>query len=277
MKDLKADPISIDPEPSSYRFGIQEVWEYRNQLFLLVGRTLKIRYKQTAAGAAWAVIQPLITMVVLSIFFGKLAKVPTEGIPYPLFSFSALVPWTYFATVLTQSSTSIVSNRDLVTKLYIPRLIIPLTPVLSNLIDFIIAFVILIVIMLFYGIYPNAAIIYLPFFILLTIATALSFGLFLSVINVRYRDIGFMLPFIIQIWFFISPIAYASSLVPSKWQFVYGLNPMVGVIEGFRWALIGKTQAPGTVIFTSTIIVILILIFGIGFFLRKETTFPDHL
>jgi len=202
MKDLKADPISIDPEPNSYRFVIQEVWEYRNLLFLLVWRALKIRYKQTAAGAAWAVIQPLITMVVLSIFFGKLAKVPTEGIPYPLFSFSALVPWTYFATVLTQSSTSIVSNRDLVTKLYIPRLIIPLTPVLSNLIDFIIAFVILIVIMLFYGIYPNAAIIYLPFFILLTIATALSFGLFLSVINVRYRDIGFMLPFIIQIWFF---------------------------------------------------------------------------
>jgi len=277
MKDLKADPISIDPKPNSYRFVIQEVWEYRNLLFLLVWRALKIRYKQTAAGAAWAVIQPLITMVVLSIFFGHLAKVPTEGIPYPLFSFSALVPWTYFATVLTQSSTSIVSNRDLVTKLYIPRLIIPLTPVLSNLIDFIIAFVLLIVIMLFYGVYPNAAIIYLPFFILLTIATALSFGLFLSVINVRYRDIGFMLPFIIQIWFFISPIAYASSLVPSKWQFVYGLNPMVGVIEGFRWALIGTTQAPGTVIFTSTIMVILILIFGIGFFLRKETTFPDHL
>jgi len=164
-----------------------------------------------------------------------------------------------------------------VTRLYVPRLIIPLTPVLSNLIDFIIAFVILIVIMLFYGIYPNAAIFYLPFFILLTIATAFSFGLFLSVINVRYRDIGYILPFIIQIWFFISPIAYASSLVPSKWQFVYGLNPMTGVIEGFRWALIGKMQAPGTVIFMSTIIVILLLIFGIRFFLKKELTFPDHL
>jgi len=277
MKDLKADPISIDPEPNSYRFVIQEVWEYRNLLSLLVWRALKIKYRQTAAGAAWAVIQPLITMVVLSIFFGKLAKVPTEGIPYPVFSFSALVPWTYFATVLTQSSTSIVANRDLVTRLYVPRLIIPFTPVLSNLIDFIIAFVILIVIMLFYGIYPTWAIIYLPFFILLTIATAFSFGLFLSVINVRYRDIGHMLPFIIQIWFFVSPIAYASSLVPSKWQFVYGLNPMTGVIEGFRWALIGKTQAPGIVIFMSTIIVILLLIFGIRFFLRKETTFPDHL
>jgi len=277
MKDLKIDPISIDPKPNSYRFAIQEVWEYKNLLSLLVWRALKIKYKQTAAGAAWAVIQPLITMVVLSIFFGKLVKVPTEGIPYPVFSFSALVPWTYFVTVLTQSSTSIVGNRDLVTRLYVPRLIIPFTPVLSNLIDFIIAFVILIVIMLFYGIYPSAAIIYLPFFILLTIATAFSFGLFLSVINVRYRDIGYMLPFIIQIWFFISPIAYASSLVPSKWQFIYGLNPMTGVIEGFRWALIGKTQAPGTVIFMSTIIVILLLIFGIGFFLKKETTFPDHL
>jgi len=194
-------------------------------------------------GCNTTVIQPLITMVVLSIFFGNLAKVPTEGIPYPVFSFSALVPWTYFATVLTQSSTSIVANRALVTRLYVPRLIIPFTPVLSNLIDFIIAFVILIVIMLFYGIYPTSAIIYLPFFILLTIATAFSFGLFLSVINVRYRDIGHMLPFIIQIWFFVSPIAYASSLVPSKWRFVYGLNPMTGVIEGFRWALIGEHMA----------------------------------
>jgi lipopolysaccharide transport system permease protein len=226
-------------------------------------------------GASWAIIQPFIAMVVLTIFFGKLARVPSEGIPYPIFAYSALVPWTYFVNVLTQSSNSLVSNRAVITRIYFPRLIIPMTTVMTGLLDFIIAFAILLGMMLFYGIVPTMALWTLPFFVLLGIGTALGIGLWLAALNVKYRDIGFTLPFLTQIWLFATPIAYPSSLVPERWRAIYGLNPMAGVVEGFRWALLGKTHPPTMLLAFSVIAVIVLLIGGLYFFRYKEDTFAD--
>lgn len=267
--------IIIRPRKGLVPLELRELWEYRDLLYLFVWRDIKVRYKQTLVGTSWAIIQPFIAMIVLSLFFGKLAKMPSEGTPYPIFAYSALVPWTYLVNVLSQSSNSVVSNRAVVTRVYFPRLIIPMTTVMTGLMDFCMAFAMLLVMMLFYGIWPTAAIFTLPFFLLLGIVTALGLGLWLAALNVKYRDIGFTLPFLTQIGFFVTPIAYPSSLVPERWQAIYGLNPMAGVVEGFRWALLGKTEPPGMIFAVSVLVAVCLLIGGLYFFRHKEDTFAD--
>ena len=267
--------IIIRPPEGWVNLGLRELWDYRDLLYLLVWRDIKVRYKQTFVGTSWAIFQPFIAMVVLSLFFGKLAKVPSDGVPYPIFAYSALVPWTYFVNVLTQSSNSVVLNRAVSTRIYFPRLIVPMTAVMTGLLDFAIASLILLGMMVFYGIVPTMAIFTLPFFVLLSIATALGLGLWLAALNVQYRDIGFVLPFLTQIWLFVTPIAYPSSLVPEKWHAIYGLNPMAGVVEGFRWALLGKSQAPGMMLAISVVVVVALLLGGILFFRNREDMFSD--
>ena len=265
----------IEPSRGWVTLKLREIWEYRELLYFLVWRDIKVRYKQTALGATWAVIQPLMTMVVFSLFFGQLAKIPSDGVPYPIFSFAALVPWTFFANGLTASSNSIVGSSHLITKVYFPRLVAPLASVLPGVVDFALAFVILLGMMLFYGIVPGLAILWLPLFLLLALVTALGIGLWLSALNVEYRDVRFLVPFLTQIWLFATPIAYPSSLLPEPWRTIYGLNPMVGVVEGFRWALLGTNQAPGPMILVSTAAALLILVSGAFYFRRMERTFAD--
>jgi lipopolysaccharide transport system permease protein len=269
-------PVTIiQPSKGWVSLRLRELWDYRELVYFLVWRDIKVRYKQTALGAAWAILQPVMTMVVFSIFFGKLAKVPSDGIPYPVFSFCALLPWQLFAYALTQSSGSLVSNQGLITKVYFPRLVIPLSAVLAGLVDFIIAFVVLVGMMFYYGIVPTVAILTLPLFLILAIATALSVGLWLSALNVEFRDVRYTIPFLVQFWLFITPIAYSSSLVPEQWRTLYGLNPMVGVVEGFRWALLGKTGGVGPQVIISSIVVCVLLLSGMLYFRRMEKTFAD--
>ncbi|KUG14892.1 o-antigen export system, permease protein [hydrocarbon metagenome] len=235
---------------------------------------MKIRYKQTVLGFLWAIIQPLFLMVVFTLFFGNLAKIPSEGIPYPLFSFAALIPWTLFAEGITRSTMSMVSNANIMTKVYFPRLIMPLSGILSPLVDFAIAFVILILMMAYYGFVPTIAIVLLPAFILLALLTSLAVGLWLSALNVKYRDFQYTIPFLIQLWLFASPVVYPASLLPQSWQLVYALNPMVGVIEGFRWALLG-TKPPELLILVSVGVVVVLLIGGLFHFKRMEQYYAD--
>src|SRR5437867_744386 len=235
------DPISIVRIEASrgwVSLKLNELWEYRELLYFLTWRDIKIRYKQTALGAAWAIIQPFFTMVVFSLFFGKLAKVPSDGIPYPIFSYTALVPWTFFANGLLQSSNSLVANSNLLKKIYFPRLAIPIATVFSGIVDFALAFVVLLGMIFYYGIVPTSTVIWLPLFILLALVTSLGVGLWLSAMNVQYRDVRYVVPFITQFWLFATPIAYSSSLLSGKWRAIYGLNPMAGVVEGFRWSLL---------------------------------------
>jgi lipopolysaccharide transport system permease protein len=255
--------------------NIAEIWHYRELLFFLVWRDIKVRYKQTALGVAWAVLQPLFTMLVFTLFFGRLAKISSNGLPYPLFSYAALLPWQLFAFALTESSNSIVVNERLITKVYFPRLVIPLAAVLAGLVDFAIAFVLLIGLMIWYRVTPTLAILTLPLFIIFALITALSAGLWLSALNVQYRDVRYTLTFIVQLWLFASPVAYSSTLVPPRWRPLYGLNPMAGVIEGFRWALLGKSPAPGAMLAVSVFVVIIFLFGGLRYFRRMERTFAD--
>ncbi|MEW6455188.1 MAG: ABC transporter permease [Acidobacteriota bacterium] len=269
-------PITyIRPSKGWVNINLKELWEYRELLYFLIWRDIKVRYKQTILGAAWAIIQPLFTMVVFSIFFGLLAKIPSDGIPYPVFAYTALVPWMYFSNALSQGSNSLVEHQRMITKVYFPRLILPLSSVCSGLLDFAISFGVLLLIMLFYSVIPSLAILTLPLFILLAILTALSVSIWLSALNVEYRDVRYVIPFILQFWLFISPVAYPSSLVPERFRALYGLNPMAGVVEGFRWALTGKTQAPGPLLFVSIITVMVLLISGLYYFRRMEKTFAD--
>lgn len=254
---------------------LRELWAYHELLYFLIWRDIKVRYKQTALGAGWAIIQPFGTMVVFSIFFGHLARIPSAGVPYPIFAYSALVPWMYFANALTQSSNSLVEHERMITKVYFPRLIVPMATVLAGLVDFSLAFIILIGMMLYYGIVITTAICAVPFFVLLAIATVLGVGLWLSALNVQYRDVRYTVPFLIQFWLFATPVAYPSSLVPERWRALYGLNPMVGVIEGFRWALLGQAQAPGLLLGVSVVTVSSILVSGLYYFRRVERTFAD--
>jgi lipopolysaccharide transport system permease protein len=265
----------IDPPKGWASIGLRELWDYRELLYFLTWRDVKVRYKQTALGAAWAIIQPLFMMLVFSLFFGRLAKIPSDGIPYPIFTFCALLPWQLFAHALTESSNSLVANERLITKVYFPRLVVPIAAVLGGLVDFAVAFAILLVMMLYYGIVPTWAIVTLPGFILLAVMTALGVGLWLSALNVKYRDVRYTINFLIQFWLFATPVAYPSSLVPEKWRALYGLNPMAGVVEGFRWALLGKQQAPGAMLWVSVAVVILILIGGLYYFRRMEQEFAD--
>jgi lipopolysaccharide transport system permease protein len=271
------DPITIVIKPSSgwIALKLNELWEYRELLYFLAWRDIKVRYKQTALGAAWALIQPLFTMLVFSLFFGRLAKMPSDGVPYPIFSLAALVPWTFFAYGLSQSANSLVTSSNLISKVYFPRLIIPIATVVSGAVDFLIAFALLIVMMLFYGIKPGLSILWLPFFLLLTFVTALGVGLWLAALNAEYRDIRYTVPFLTQFWMFATPIAYPSSLLHEPWRSVYGLNPMVGVVEGFRWALLGTGTRPGPMILASSFAALVILIGGAFYFRRMERVFAD--
>lgn len=267
--------LRISPPSRWTSLEFRELWEYRELLYFLIWRDVKVRYKQTALGAAWAVIQPFFMMVVFSLFFGRLAKVPSDGIPYPVFTFCALLPWQLFANALTESSNSLVGNQNLITKVYFPRLVVPISAVLGGLVDFVIAFVILLGMMLYYGIVPGWAIVTLPGFILLAVLTALGVGLWLSALNVQYRDVRYTIGFLVQLWLFLTPVAYPSSIVPEKWRPLYGLNPMAGVVEGFRWALLGKSQPPGAMLWVSVAVVILILFGGLYYFRRMEQQFAD--
>jgi len=265
----------IRPSKGWVSIDFKELWEYRELLYFLTWRDIKVRYKQTALGAAWAIIQPFFTMVVFSLFFGRLAKVPSEGIPYPIFAYCALVPWNFFGGALDRAGNSLVLSANLLSKVYFPRLVIPISAVLAGLIDFAIAFAVLIGMMLFYGVAPTWAIVTLPFFVLLALMTALGVGLWLSALNVQYRDVRYTIPFITQFWLFASPVAYSATLVPEEWRWAYGLNPMAGVIDGFRWALLGRETAPGPMLIVSTVMVTLILIGGLYYFRRMEKSFAD--
>jgi lipopolysaccharide transport system permease protein len=253
----------------------RELWEYRELLYFLTWRDIKVRYKQTLLGIAWVIIQPFFTMVVFSLFFGRLAKVPSDGIPYPIFSFAALVPWTFFANGLSQSSNSLVSSTNLITKVYFPRLIMPIASVLGGLVDFVLAFVVLLGIMLYYGILPSLHVLWLPLFVLLALVTSLGVGLWLSTLNVKYRDVRHVIPFLTQLWLFATPIAYPSSLLSEPWRTLYGLNPMAGVVEGFRWALLGTDTAPGPILIVSTLAAVGLLVGGVFYLRRMEETFAD--
>jgi lipopolysaccharide transport system permease protein len=267
--------LRISPPSRWTSLEFRELWEYRELLYFLIWRDVKVRYKQTALGAAWAVIQPFFMMVVFSLFFGRLAKVPSDGIPYPVFTFCALLPWQLFANALTESSNSLVGNQNLITKVYFPRLVVPISAVLGGLVDFVIAFMILLGMMLYYGIVPGWAIVTLPGFILLAVLTALGVGLWLSALNVQYRDVRYTIGFLVQLWLFLTPVAYPSSIVPEQWRPLYGLNPMAGVVEGFRWALLGKSQPPGAMLWVSVAVVIVILFGGLYYFRRMEQQFAD--
>ncbi|MBI4397649.1 MAG: ABC transporter permease [Candidatus Omnitrophica bacterium] len=267
--------IRIEPSKSLFSFHWKDLWEYRELLYFLVWRDIKVRYKQTYLGAAWALLQPFLAMVLFSVFFGRLAKMPSDGIPYPIFAYTALLPWQLFAYSLSQSSNSLVSNQQLITKVYFPRLFIPLSSSISGLVDFAIAFSILLIMMFVYGIAPTGAIVTLPLFILFAAAAATSVGLWLSILNVTYRDVRYTLPFLTQIWFIASPVVYPASLVPETWRAFYALNPMVGVIEGFRWALLGAAKTPDLTVGISASVVIFLLVSGILYFKRMERTFAD--
>lgn len=267
--------FTIRPSRGWVSLRAGEVWEYRELFLFLTWRDIKVRYKQTALGAAWAVLQPVTTMLVFSLFFGKLADIPSGDVPYPIFAYAALVPWTFFATAVIQAGNSLVEQEDVLTKVYFPRLIVPAAAVLACLVDFGIAFVVLIVMMIAYGIVPTAAVLAIPLLVLFAAVTALAVSLWLSALNVMYRDVRYTLPFLVQLWLFISPVAYPSSLVPEPWRSVYGLNPMAGVVDGFRWALLGDTQAPGLMLLASVVAVIAIFVGGLLYFRRMERSFAD--
>jgi lipopolysaccharide transport system permease protein len=265
--------------------NLGDLWRYRELIYFLIWRDVKVRYKQTALGASWAILQPFITMVVFTLLFGRLAKMPSDGIPYPLFSYTGLLPWGLFTKAIGDAGRSMVTNRSMITKVYFPRLSIPLASVLGGLVDFGLAFLVLIGMILVYNNVPaldyqvviTPAILTLPLFLLLALITSLGVGLWLSALNVQYRDVNYILPFLTQFWLFITPIAYPASMIPEKWQLLYSLNPMTGVVEGFRWALLGVKEAPGPMVIVSSIIAILLLVTGLFYFRRMERTFADEI
>ena len=267
--------IRLKPSNGWRALNLREFWQYRELLYFLSWRDIKVRYKQTALGALWAILQPFLTMLVFSLFFGNLAKMPSDGIPYPIFAFSALVPWTFFSNGLTQSGNSLIQSAGMLKKVYFPRLIVPISSILSGVVDFLFAFLVLIGLMFWYGIVPTANVVWLPFLLLLAFGTALGVGLWLSAMNVQFRDVRYTIPFLAQFWLFATPIAYPSSLLSEPWRTIYGINPMVGVVEGFRWALLGTATAPGPLIIVSALTMLTILITGMFYFRRMESTFAD--
>jgi lipopolysaccharide transport system permease protein len=267
--------VIIDSSHNLLGQNLRDFWEYRELLYFLVWSDIKVRYKQTVIGAGWAILQPFFTMVIFGLFFGLLVRIPSDGLPYPVFYYSALLPWTYFAHALTGATNTVVQNQRVITKVYFPRLILCLAAVMSGLVDFAIAFIILIAIMIVYGIAPTPAVLLLPVFLLLALATALGVGLWLSALNAIYRDVRYVVPFLVQSWMFASPVAYPSSLVPTEWRWLYGLNPMAGVIEGFRWALTGHGQPPGSLLLASAGAVLAILVGGLLYFQRVDETIAD--
>ena len=280
MSELtKHEPTTIYIKPSKglAALNLRDLWLYRELVYFMIWREVKVRYKQTMLGAAWAIIQPVMTTIVFTFLFGRIAKLPTDGnIPYPIFSYTALLPLGLFVAALNQASRSLTSNQNMVSKIYFPRLVLPLASILSGLVDFVIAFVILIGLMIYYQLTPSINVLWaLPLFLLLTIVTALGVALWLSAINVRYRDVNYALPFLTQFWLFATPVAYSSSLISEKWQLVYSLNPMAGVVNGFRWALLGVGNGPDAGLWISVGISLLVLVSGLYYFRNMEKTFAD--
>jgi lipopolysaccharide transport system permease protein len=267
--------VVIQPSEGWISLDLKALWQYKELLYFLCWRDIKVRYKQTVLGAAWAIIQPFFTMVVFSLFFGRLAKIPSDGLPYTVFCYAALVPWTFFANGLSQASDSLVSNSNLIKKVYFPRLVIPIATVLSGIVDFILAFLVLLGMMFYYGLTPTIHILLLPAFLLLALVTGLGVALWLSAMNVQFRDVRYVIPFVLQFWLFATPIAYPSSLLSEPWRTFYGINPMVGVVEGFRWALLGADAGLSLMSLVSSITAVVMLITGLFYFRRMEKSFAD--
>jgi lipopolysaccharide transport system permease protein len=267
--------VRIERSRGWVSLGLHDLWNYRELIYFFVWRDIKVRYKQTVLGAAWAIIQPLFTMLVFSLFFGRLAKVPSEGIPYPIFSYAALVVWSFFANGLANGSNSLVDSANLIKKVYFPRLAVPIATVLAGIVDFALAFTVLLVMMGHYRRIPTLHVLWLPLLLLLALATALAAALWLCALNVRYRDVRYVIPFLVQVWLFATPVAYPSTLLAEPWRTVYGLNPMAGVVEGFRWALLGTNTAPGPMIIASSLVALALLLSGAFYFRRMERTFAD--
>jgi lipopolysaccharide transport system permease protein len=271
--------IIIEPSRGWISLQLRVLWQYRELLYFLIWRDLKVRYKQTALGIGWIILQPLISMVIFSFLFGGLLEVPSGGVPYPIFVYAGLLPWNYFANSLNRSSTSLVNNQNLITKVYFPRLVVPISGVMSGLVDFSVSFIVLIVLMIIFKFYPTPYIVFLPGFLLLAIITALGFGLWLSALNVRYRDVNYITPFLIQIWMYLTPVIYPVTIIPEKFRFLLALNPMTGVVEGFRWALLGDqltdVQPPGSIFLLSIAISLFVLVSGTMYFRRTERKFAD--
>ena len=267
--------VLIRPHQGWFNFELQELQRYRELLFFLVWRDVLVRYKQAAIGVAWVVLQPLLTMVVFTVIFGQFAKLPSDGLPYPIFAYTALLPWNYFAQAISRSGISLVSNSNLISKVYFPRLVIPIAGALGPLVDFAISFVILLVMMAWYGIMPTWGVLALPFFMLLAVAAAVAVSLYLAALNVTYRDVGHAIPFLVQFWMYASPVVYSVTIIPEKWRWLYSLNPMVGVIEGFRWALLGKEEPDFTVIAVGIGVVLVLMLGGLIYFKRTERFFAD--
>lgn len=269
-------PVShIRPPKGLAVFNFDELWEYRELLFFLIWRDVKVRYKQTAIGVAWVVLQPFLTMVIFSIVFGKLMGVPTGETPYSVFAYVALLPWTFFAGAITRSGNSLIYDANLISKVYFPRVFLPLAAVLSNIVDLGVAFTILIGMMLILDIIPSVLIFTLPFFLLMALITALAMGLWLSALNVKYRDITYVIPFLIQVWLLLTPVAYPIAIIPERWQLLYSLNPMVAVVEGFRWALLGQQNLPWNLMLFSVLLILVLLMGGLHYFRRMEFEFAD--
>jgi lipopolysaccharide transport system permease protein len=273
MSKVKSTVIRpASPWPS---INFRELWDYRELLLILSWRDVSVRYKQSAVGIGWAILQPLLMMIIFTIVFGKFAKLPSEGVPYPIYTFCALLPWNYFARSLTDSSSSLVGSSHLVTKVYFPRLVLPLSKIFAGLIDFAIGFVILLGMMAWYGVTPTVGILFLPVFLLVAMLASLGVGLWLTAINVKYRDVAFVVPFLVQFWMYASPVAYSATIVPERYQWIYGLNPMVGVIEGFRWAMLGTEMPRPEIILISLTGILVILVGGLFYFRHMEKTFAD--
>jgi lipopolysaccharide transport system permease protein len=253
------------------------LWEFRELVYFFAWRDIKVRYRQTILGGLWAIIQPFFTMVIFSLFFGRLAKVPSDGLPYPIFTYAALVPWTFFANALNQASNSLVLSSNMIKKIYFPRLALPIAAVVAGVIDFVLALVVLLGMMLYYGQLPTTNIVWLPLFLLLALVTSLGVSLWLAALNVQFRDVRYTIPFLTQAWLFVTPIAYPSSIVPEIWRPLYGLNPMAGVAEGFRWALLGTQTPPGPMTIVSGLVALALLISGAFYFRRMEQGFADML
>lgn len=267
--------LVIEPSKGLLRLDLQVLWRYRELLYFLVWRDVKVVYKQTLLGVTWAILQPLVTMLIFTLVFSRFAKIPSDGLPYPIFAYTALLPWNYFSQAISRTSLSLVGEANLISKIYFPRLIVPGSAIVAPLVDFAVAFLVLLGMMAWYGIAPNWTIVTAPFFLLLALMSALAVGLWLSALNVKYRDVRHTIPFLVQLWLFASPVVYPMSLVPENWRLLYSLNPMVGVIEGFRWALLGKQSPDFSAIALSTVVVGILLAGGLRYFKRTERTFAD--
>ena len=275
MNEAPVPSIVIQPRQGLFHLDLGSVWLYRELLYFLAWREIKVRYKQTVIGAVWAILQPLLTMVIFTVVFGNFAKIPSDGLPYPLFAYVALLPWEYFSQAISRSGVSVVNDANLIRKIYFPRLIIPLAAVVTPLADFCLSFLILLGMMLWFHVIPTWGMMALPLFLLMALLTALSAGLWLSALNVRYRDIRYTIPFLTQLWMYASPIAYPVSLIPEKWRLLYSLNPLAGVVEGFRWALLGKESPDFSIMAVSAVVVLVVLLGGLVYFKKMEQTFAD--